>query len=684
MEHAYVHLQHLLATHTAWTYAFVFAAAFLESLALIGTIIPGSSAMFVAGAFVGTGALNLGWLFAFAIAGAVAGDGLSYWAGHHYRERLYALWPFSRYPALLAAAQRYFVQHGMRSVIFARFVGPLRAVVPIVAGMAGMSPLRFLVMNVTSALIWAPVHILPGVVFGASLQLAGAVSFRLVVIAAILAAAGWLAYRASRIVLSHADAWASASRRKVARWAARHDGPAARRLQRLLDPAEPALGAVVVLTGLVPVCAAIFSYALENVLHDAPLVRVDESVRQFLHSIHSTWADTLLAHIETLGSAPALIALMAAVTVWMAIERRWRMIAYWLVAAAVSQVLIFAIRIAIHHTPAGGSEFDAFVFPSDRVASTVIVYGFVMFLLVRRVAHWLVALMVATLGNAIVAGVSFAGLYFDRFLLSDALGGAAFASIWVAVVVLMSLRRYPVRPPPHDWMPLVIGGVLAVTVVLQPVEAPRAGGMAAGAADTPGLAPAPVTRRQWTDAAWKTFACYRFDMKGGRREPLTIQWAASAAALSAALRDAGWTEGPQVSVHSLLSLVSPQVNATALPILPKLNNGVPSPLVFARTHVPDDPRHPGARRDVLRFWPSGYALAPDDGGPPTPIWIGTLVYERLRRPSWPFNVLAQYPGDQMRPIAGPDGPPGWQRLVQRPGDGCDGRPVTLLVPVPRR
>lgn len=682
MEHAYVQLQHLLAAHTAWTYAFVVAAAFFESLALIGTIIPGSSAMFLAGAFVGTGTLNLGWLFVFAISGAVAGDGLSYWLGHHYRERLYKRWPFTRYPALLGAAQQYFVQHGMRSVIFARFIGPLRAVVPIVAGMAGMSPLRFLTMNVTSALIWAPAHILPGVVFGASLQLAGAVSFRLVVIAAILVAGGWLTYRASRIVLAHADAWASASRRSVALWASRHDGRAARRLVQLLDPAQPALGAIVVLTGLVPVFAAIFSYALENVLHDAPLVQVDQSVRQFLYSLRSTWADTLLARIETLGSAPALIALVAAITVWMAVERRRRAIAYWLIAAAVSQLLILAIRVAIHHTPVGGSEFDAFVFPSDRVAAMVIVYGFVMFLLVRCSTHWLVALAVATLGNAIIVGVSFAGLYFDRFLFSDALGGAAFASIWVAVVVLTALWRYPDRPPPRNFMPLVIGAVLVVTLVVQPAEEPRAGGMAARGEQTPLV----VTRAQWLDASWRTFTCYRFDMKGGRREPMTIQWAASADELAGALSDAGWTKGPQVSAHSLLSLVSPQVNATALPILPKLNNGVPSPLVFARPHVPDDPRHPGARRDVLRFWPSGYALAHDDdgGAPPTPIWIGTLVYERLRRPSWPFNVLAQYPGDQQRPIADTDGPPGWQRIVEPPSEGCEERPVTLLVPDVRR
>jgi len=679
MEHAYVHLLHLLAEHPGWTLAFVLFAAFVESLALVGTFFPGSTAMFIAGAFAGTGALNLGWLFACAIVGAVAGDALSFWIGRRYGGAIARVWPFSRHPAILEKAEAYFARHGARSVILARFVGPLRAVVPIVAGMAGMTPTRFFMMNVISALVWAPAHILPGVVLGASLQLAGAVSFRLVAIVAILVAAGWLIERASRIVLAHADAWASASRRSVASWAARHEGRAARGLARLLDPAQPALGAVVVLTALVPVFAAVFSYALENVLHDAPLVQVDQSVRQFLYSIRTTWVDALLARIETLGSAPALIALMATVTVWLAAERRWRAIAYWLIAAAFSQLLILAIRAVIHHTPAGTSEFDAFVFPSGRVASMVIVYGFVMFVLVRRVTHWLVALAIATLGNTIIAGVSFAGLYFDRFLFSDALGGAAFASIWLAVVVLTSVWRYPEHPPPRNFMPLVIGGVLAATLVLHPAEDPRAGGMDASATGTPVV----ITAAQWTDTSWRTFACYRFDMKGARREPLTIQWAASAGDLSRALRDAGWTKGPQVSVRSLLSLVSPQVNASALPILPKLNNGIPSPLVFARPHLPEDPRHPGARRDVLRFWPSGYALR-RESGPPTPIWVGTLVYERLRRPSWPFNVLAQYPGDQRRPIADGDGPPGWLRIVLPASEGCAGRPVTLLVPDARR
>ncbi|CAB3798497.1 hypothetical protein LMG28688_04735 [Paraburkholderia caffeinitolerans] len=681
MEHAYVHLLHLLADYPGWTLAFVVFAAFTESLALVGTFFPGSTAMFIAGAFAGTGALNLGWLFACAIAGAVAGDALSFWLGRRYRDSIAQVWPFSHYPVILEKAQAYFQSHGTRSVILARFVAPMRAVVPVVAGMADMSPMRFFAMNVISALVWAPAHIVPGVVFGASLQLAGAVSFRLVVVLAMIVFAGWLVWRFTQMMLGHLDAWASASRRALVRWAVSHKGQAARRLARSLDPQQSALGALLAVTALVPVCAAVFSYVLSNLLHGDPLVQVDQSVRQFLQSIHTTWADDVLAHVETLGSAYTLAALVAIITIWLAIERRWRTIGYWALAAGVSQALIVVLRVAIHHDVAGAAHVGAYVFPSDRVASMVIVYGFAMFLLARRV-NVMQAAMVAMFGNAIVVAVTFAGLYFDRFLFSDAIGGAAFASIWVWTVVLLSLWRYPQRPENRNFMPSIVFAVLALAFALQRGAAQREAALASHA-EAP---PQAITQVVWIDSLWRTFACYRIDMKGERREPMTIQWAASAADLRAALRDAGWSEGAQFSLKSVLSLVAPNVDVLALPLLPKLNNGMPSPLVFERAHLPDDPAHPGSRRDVLRFWPTGYAIgqptqAPD-GAELTPIWAGSLVHERLRRVSWPFNVLVTYAGSHDSAgseLAAPGQPTGWHAITKPGSEGCEGRSVTLIV-----
>ena len=666
MEHAYLHLLHLLGGHAGWTLAVVFLAAFLEAVAVIGTFVPGSTAMFLAGAIAGTGSLNLGWLFVCALAGAIAGDGISYWLGHRYRGMIVQLWPFRTHPKILDAGKQYFAKHGARSVVFARFIAPVRAIVPVVAGMLGMPPTRFYLMNILSALLWAPAHILPGVVFGASLQLVGAVSFRLVAVIAILVAIGWLSFRITRIVLSRAHAWTIASRQRLVSWARHHDGRAAGFVVQALNPERPAMGVVAGISVLVLLFAAVFFSVFKGVASGDPLVQVDVSVYRFLQSIHSTWADGVISDLATFGSVPTLTALIVTITVWMTYERRWRSVAYWLAAAAFSQLLIFAMQLTMRRAPPGYAGADVYTFPSNHVAASAIVYGFLAFVLVRRVGR-VQGVLAATLSTTIIVAVAFAGLYFGRFSFSDAMGGAAFAAIWVAVVALTAVWRNPGRPASHPLMPAVMLFVLGASVLTQISLNPLA-------SVTPNQQSRPlkiVTEAQWTDSLWKTFACYRSDMAGDRREPMTVQWSASLEQIRTQLGERGWVEGTQFSARSLLTLVAPDPAATALPVLPKLDNGEPSVLVFTRAREARD------ERDVLRFWPTGYAVERAHGAPATPIWLGSLVHERLRRPSWPFNVL--WPDKQIDPLIPVQRKAGaWRELEVSSSTGCEGMRVTLI------
>ncbi|WP_144162012.1 bifunctional DedA family/phosphatase PAP2 family protein [Paraburkholderia sp. BCC1885] len=666
MEHAYLHLLHLLGGHAQWTLAVVFLAAFLESVAVIGTFVPGSTAMFLAGALVGTGALNLGWLFACALAGAVAGDGLSYWLGRRHRDKLVQLWPFCTHPQILQAGHQYFASHGARSVVFARFIAPLRAIVPVIAGMLGMSPVRFYAMNVLSALLWAPAHILPGVVFGASLQLAGAVSFRLVAVIAILAAIGWLSFRAMELVVSRAQAWTNASRLELIAWARCHHGRRAAFLLQVLNPERPAMGIVAVISVLVLLFAGLFFGLLKGVANGDPLVQVDLSVYRFLQSIHSTWADSLISGLSTLGSVPTLGAVVVTVIIWMTYERRWLAIAYWLAAVAFSQLLIFAIQLAVRRAPPGYGGFDVYAFPSNHVAASAIVYGFLAFLLARRVGK-IQGILTTTLSTVIVVAVAFAGLYFGRFSFSDAVGGAAFAAIWVAVVSLTAVWRNPATPSSREFMPAVMLLVICASAAPQVVLS-RSTSESSNVARRPVVV---VSEAQWTDTLWKTFACYRSDMSGDRREPITVQWAASREQIEAQLSRRGWIEGTQFSARALLSLVAPDPDATALPVLPKLNNGEPSALVFTRGREARD------ERDVLRFWSTDYAVQRKSDMPAAPIWLGSLVHEHMRRPSWPFNVLR--PDRQIDPLISVQGEAsGWRELEVSSSAGCEGVRVTLV------
>jgi membrane protein DedA with SNARE-associated domain/membrane-associated phospholipid phosphatase len=667
MEHAYFKLLHLLAGHASWALTVVFLAAFFESIAFIGTFIPGSSAMFIAGALVGTGSLNLGWVLVCAFVGAVAGDAASYWFGGRYKDRIVQVWPFRTHTGVLDAGTRYFEKHGAKSVVFARFIGPLRAIVPVVAGMLGMRPGRFLAINILSALLWAPVHILPGVVFGASIELAGAVSFRLVVIAAILVALTWVTFKLASVLAAHARAWTSSSRWKLLSWAARHrHSTMGRIVLRALNPNSPAGGLIVVISVFMLISAGVFFSTLDDVARGGPLVQVDMSAYRFVASFRSTWADAVLSVVALLGSVPTLTALVIMVVVWMVAERRRRSVAYWLVAVVFSQLLMLAIQATTQSPTLAALTSGAHPFPSNHLAGTVVIYGFLAFLLARRVGPVQRAL-VATTTIFIIVGIACSGLYFGRFTISDAVGGTALALIWVFLIALSVVWRHPGKPTMHSWLPIVVLAVVSASVGLQLVS-----GWGRGVDDhQQAQVNIEVTPMQWTDSLWRTFSCYRSNMEGDRREPITVQWTATAEQITTQLESRGWVEGSSLSLRSLLSLVAPNVPATALPVLPRLNNGEPSAFVFIRSlGTPDE-------RDVLRFWPTPYTVKRRDGDAPTPIWLGSMVHERLRRPAWPFNVLRpERDADPMITTRGEKSP--WHDLEVSSSVGCGKVPVTLI------
>ena len=177
--------------HPVLAYTTVFLVAFFESLVLVGLVVPGTVIMFGIGAIVAAGGLELKPVLVLSAAGAVAGDGLSYWLGRRYQEALRSTWPFRRYPEILTKGEAFFNRHGGKSILFGRFVGPVRPVIPAVAGMLGMDPKHFAAINILSAIGWAFAYLFPGFFFGTSLALAGTVSTRLAVLIFIVLAASW-------------------------------------------------------------------------------------------------------------------------------------------------------------------------------------------------------------------------------------------------------------------------------------------------------------------------------------------------------------------------------------------------------------------------------------------------------------------------------------------------------------
>jgi membrane-associated protein len=163
-----------VSSHGAVAYAVIFLSAFLEAIPLAGAIVPGSTVILALSALVPSGNLKLAPILIAAIAGAALGDGLAYWLGYTQKRRVLSLWPMSKYPALVAESERFFLRYGTFAVFFARFVPPIRAFVPITAGALGMPPVKFIAIDALAVLAWAPAMILPGVLAGSAAEQWGA------------------------------------------------------------------------------------------------------------------------------------------------------------------------------------------------------------------------------------------------------------------------------------------------------------------------------------------------------------------------------------------------------------------------------------------------------------------------------------------------------------------------------
>jgi membrane protein DedA with SNARE-associated domain len=159
-----------IARHAAWAGPMMFLLSFGESFAFLSLLFPGTAIMVAAGAFIPSGILNFWPLVIGCVLGASLGDGISFWLGLRYGHLVAKVWPFTRHPEQLTRGLTFFQRHGGKSVFIGRFFGPLRAVIPLVAGMAKMRPGLFWAANVLSALVWAPLLLLPGALTATALR----------------------------------------------------------------------------------------------------------------------------------------------------------------------------------------------------------------------------------------------------------------------------------------------------------------------------------------------------------------------------------------------------------------------------------------------------------------------------------------------------------------------------------
>jgi len=166
----------------------LFAVVFAEQ---VGLPIPAVPVLLAAGALAGAGKMNVAWAILLGFVACLIGDLIWYYLGRYRgRQVLGLLCRISLEPdSCVRRTEDFFIRHGMRSLIFAKFIPGLSTVTPALAGLFDVNIGRFFLYNGLGALLWTVAFVMPGYLFSNQLERVAAHAARFVSSAVVLLAA---------------------------------------------------------------------------------------------------------------------------------------------------------------------------------------------------------------------------------------------------------------------------------------------------------------------------------------------------------------------------------------------------------------------------------------------------------------------------------------------------------------
>lgn len=608
--------------HRDIAYGLIALVSFSESIPVAGAFVPGDALILGVSALVPTGAVKIWPLILAAMAGAVLGDGFAFWLGRHYHETILNRWPFRGRPKLVQRGTAFLQRHGGKSVFVARFTPGVRAIVPVLGGVLRMDVGRFYFMNVLSAILWSPAHILAGALIGASFALLGAVAGRLALIVAIVLVLLGLAYVLVRYALQRVLPLALRAQEHARLWARGHDSWLARQVLSVLDPARKEMPGLALLTGIVLCSLWLFFGVLQDVIAGDPLVRANSAVFHFLQGLRTEWVDQVMVAITELGDVRVVAAVTVVSLAWFGWRRNWRAAAHLIAVLAVAALVTIALKVTlqVHRPEPIDTGWDAFAFPSGHSVSNAALYGFLGIITLRDIsARWRVPLAGGLV--LLVGAIAFSRVYLGAHWLSDVLAGVAFGTATAALFAMAYLRH---NPPPVGATGLSITACLGLLLMgAAHIDHRHAHDMRRYAVHHREYQ---IAFDAWWQHEWARLPARRVDLIGGAEEPLAFQWAGRRNALRTELAEHGWRAPPRWTARTATRWLEPHVSLTHLPVLPHLENGHREVLVL----VHPVKMHPSRQRLVLRLWRSDFKLTRRTARS-VPVYIGSVVDQHAKR-----------------------------------------------------
>lgn len=596
--------------HAQWAAFIAYIVAMTESLAVIGSIIPGSVLMAAIGGLIGASIIPLHTTLLFAILGAITGDTISYYLGHYFKDRIHKIWPFNKMKPALDKAEIFLNKHGGVSIFIGRFTGPIRAFIPVLAGMLNMSPLRFFPINIASACLWAPAYMLPGILIGlASTELSPRATthalFNLFLLFLLTWISVWLILHFLKRIIR--------TTHRIIRtlWAFIKEHPSLNLLKLALnnasDPEEGQLGSAL----FTLICLSLLGFLTFYISHHASTqIGANEAIYHLFRGLHSlSFLNTALI-ITGLGEKYIILPvalIMALYFIWQ--QKRFTGITLLLLIPAVGGFNSIVKHLIGSPRPNGISDIIlSYSYPSGHTALSAAFFGFFAFIITRQMKakqRWLPT----TIAIIVVLLVASSRLYVGIHWLTD-LAGGLLLSLSLLTIAIIALRH----AKPEN---IKIGQTLALLTILltlglgiySQIKLPKDRLLA-----IPTWPQTIMEKTAWWEDRWSELPALRNNRLGHPVAPLNIQWQGQLVIIKDYLKQQGWYAPNNNILVKMISRLSGE-KYSGIPIFPYLYNDQKPKLILLKD-LPDG--------RVLRviLWPANVKLNPEK----EPLWVGNISF----------------------------------------------------------
>jgi membrane protein DedA with SNARE-associated domain/membrane-associated phospholipid phosphatase len=444
------------------TYLLVGLAAFLETGAFVGLVLPGETVVILGGAVAGQGQTSIVLTIGIVWVAAFAGDSVSFLLGRRLG-REFILHHGARVRITrerFARVEAYFSRHGGKTILIGRFIGLVRALAPFIAGSSGMRYRHYLPFSVLGTGLWSAAYALLGYFASRSLDAAARAAGRgtlvfgitVAVIAAVVLGIRFLRRPENRARLVEGMERRAALRPALA--LGRRLAPQARFVAGRLTPGGLGLELTSLLAILAVAVYVLVAYT-GVVSGDPGPTAGDRTALDAATDLEAAWLTSAAKVVTQLGSAFVTLPVSFVAAVLLAARRRWAEAAVLAVATAIIFTGVAELKQATDRPrppdPLAGANGSGF--PSGHAAHAMLYPWLALTLAVRLRPGAAGGSTLIGAGIAIAVLVGLSRVYLRVHYLSDvsagwALGAAAFAACAAVAMVVTHLRHNAVRDGP--------------------------------------------------------------------------------------------------------------------------------------------------------------------------------------------------------------------------------------------